>query len=219
MHFLARSGQAKQNRERVSLTTLLSKIYMEHRQLRKLGFVARISTLGVRKFGRRYGLFIGFFVLLALVVLSLCAPLKAANEVESLVGTWRVERITDTDVAGKVSYPYGEHPKGYVVYDSTGHVHVQVMRTPATKPFASGDDARGTNDEVRAAYQGYAAYFGTYRVDPKKGLVVHQVEGSLMPSYTGTDQPRPFRIDHDLLTIEGNDSAGVHFLRQLRRVH
>jgi hypothetical protein len=87
------------------------------------------------------------------------------------------------------------------------------------EPRASGDDARGTNDEVRAAYQGYAAYFGTYRVDPKKGLVVHQVEGSLMPSYTGTDQPRPFRIDHDLLTIEGNDSAGVHFLRQLRRVH
>ena len=197
---------------------LLSKIHMEHQQLGKLGFTARVSTHGSGKFGERCGLFIGFFVLLALVALSLCAPLRAANEVESLVGTWQVERIIDTDVAGKVSYPYGEHPKGYVVYDSTGHVHVQVMRTPAAKPFVAGDDAKGTNDEVRAAYQGYAAYFGTYRVDPKKGLVVHQVEGSLMPSYTGTDQPRPFRIDHDVLTIEGNDSAGVHFLRQLRRV-
>jgi hypothetical protein len=190
---------------------------MEHRQLRKS--TVPVSTLGMGEFGGRCDLFIGFFVLLALVVLLLCAPLRAANEVESLVGTWRVERIIDTDVAGKVSYPYGEHPKGYVVYDSTGHVHVQVMRTPAAKPFASGDDAKGTNDEVRAAYQGYAAYFGTYRVDLKKGLVVHQVEGSLMPSYTGTDQPRPFRIDHDVLTIEGNDSTGVHFLRQLRRVH
>jgi len=217
VHFLARSRQAKQNRKRVALTALLFEIHMEHRQLRKS--TVPVSTLGMGEFGGRCDLFIRFFVLLALVVLPLCAPLRAANEVESLVGTWRVVRIIDTDVAGKVSYPYGEHPKGYVVYDSTGHVHVQVMRTPAAKPFASGDDAKGTNDEVRAAYQGYAAYFGTYRVDLKKGLVVHQVEGSLMPSYTGTDQPRPFRIDHDVLTIEGNDSTGVHFLRQLRRVH
>jgi hypothetical protein len=217
VHFLARSRQAKQNRERIALTALLFEIHMEHRQLRKS--TSPVSTLGMGEFGGRCDLFIRFFVLLALVVLPLCAPLRAANEVESLVGTWRVERIIDTDVAGKVSYPYGEHPKGYVVYDSIGHVHVQVMRTPAAKPFASGDDAKGTNDEVRAAYQGYAAYFGTYRVDLKKGLVVHQVEGSLMPSYTGTDQPRPFRIDHDVLTIEGNDSTGVHFLRQLRRVH
>jgi hypothetical protein len=144
-------------------------------------------------------------------------PLSAADAVESLVGTWRVERIVDTDAKGKVSYPYGEHPKGYIVYDSTGHMQVQVMRMPAVAPFVSGDDAKGTDAEVRAAYQGYVAYFGTYRLDPKKGVVVHQVEGSLMPSYTSTDQPRPFRIDHDVLTIEGDDH-GVHFLRQLRRV-
>lgn len=155
---------------------------------------------------------------LALCAAFISAPVLAADDAgASLVGTWKVERIADTDAAGNVTYPYGERPKGYIVYDATGHLHVQIMRTPATPPFASGDDLKGTDAEVQAAYQGYVAYFGTYRVDAKKGVVVHRVEGSLMPGYTGTDQPRPFRIQGDVLKIEG-ESEGLHFLRQLRRV-
>ncbi|UZW60152.1 lipocalin-like domain-containing protein [Lysobacter enzymogenes] len=153
---------------------------------------------------------------LAVAWFAAASPAAAADSA-SLVGTWRVERIVDTDAAGKRHYPYGEKPKGYIVYDPSGHLHVQIMRTPAPPPFAAGDDAKGSDAETRAAFLGYAAYFGTYRVDAAKGVVVHRVEGSLMPSYTGTDQPRPFRIEGDVLTIEG-DSEGVHFVRQLRRV-
>lgn len=157
-------------------------------------------------------------VLSALLALSTGLPAHAADAAASLVGTWRVERITDTDSkTGKVVHPYGEHPKGYIVYDPTGHLSVQIMRTPAVPPFASGDDAKGSDAEVRAAYDGFVAYFGTYEVDAKQGIVVHRVEGSLMPSYTSTDQRRPFRVEGDVLTIEG-DSDGVHFLRRLKRV-
>lgn len=154
--------------------------------------------------------------LVAAALLAAALPAVAADTA-SLVGTWRVERIVDTDADGKQHYPYGERPKGYIVYDPSGHLHVQIMRTPAPPPFAAGDDAKGSDAETRAAFLGYAAYFGTWRVDAAKGVVTHRVEGSLMPSYTGTDQPRPFRIDGDVLTIEG-DSDGVHFLRRLRRV-
>lgn len=155
--------------------------------------------------------------LLLLASLSGFGPAHASDAAAALVGTWRVEEIRDTDAAGNVTYPYGERPAGYIVYDPTGHMHVQVMRTPATPPFASGNDADGTDAEIRAAYLGYVAYFGTYHVDAHKGTVVHRVEGSLMPSYTATDQPRPFVIRGDELVIEG-DSEGVHFLRRLRRV-
>lgn len=159
---------------------------------------------------------------LAVAALVLCAGLAGAgivhaDEAGPLIGTWRIEKVVDTDAAGRATYPYGEHPKGYIVYDPSGHVHVQLMRTPPTPPFASGDDAKGSDAEIRAAYQGYAAYFGTYHVDARKGTVVHRVEGSLMPGYTATDQPRPFVVRGDELRIEG-DSDGVHFLRQLRRV-
>lgn len=144
------------------------------------------------------------WVVPALVALSPYMPTSTVHAAESLLGTWRIERFVDTDATGQVSYPYGEHPQGYIVYDATGHVHVQIVPAAATK----GPSADAS---------GYVAYFGTCRVDPEKRIVVHHVEGSSVPGYAGTDQPRPFRVERDVLTIEG-DSNGTHFLRRLRRV-
>lgn len=166
---------------------------------------------------------VGIFVSIAASLLIGCATAApnaakdgAASLSSRLVGTWQVMEMTDTDAAGTVRHPYGEHPVGYIVYDATGHMHVQVMRTPAPPPFAAGDQ-KGSEQEVRAAYDGYVAYFGTYRVDEAQGKVIHQVQGSLMPSYTGTDQPRPIRLVGDELIIEGSTPEGG-FYRRLRRV-
>lgn len=163
------------------------------------------------------------FVSIVATLLIGCATANPSTKTGSagtlasrLVGTWQVLELVDTDPAGKVSHPYGQHPVGYIVYDATGHLHVQVMRTPATPPFAAGDE-HGTDREIRAAYDGYVAYFGTYEVDEAQGKVVHRVQGSLMPSYTGTDQPRPIRIVGNELIIEGSTPAG-RFHRRLRRV-
>jgi hypothetical protein len=142
----------------------------------------------------------------------------AAGLAEKLVGTWRIVRFIDTDARGKVTYLFGENPRGYIVYDPTGHLSVQIMRMPARPSFAVGDDDKGTDAEVRAAYDGYVAYFGTYRVDEANSVVTHVVEGSLKPSYTGTDQPRPFKLDGDVLVIQGRDKDGSSYVRELHRV-
>jgi hypothetical protein len=159
---------------------------------------------------------------LALISLGLVtsAPwgAEAPAPSSSLVGTWRLIQYFDTDSRGNVSYPYGRKPIGYFVYDPTGHLSIQIMRTPATPPFASGSDQSGTNREVRDAYDGYMAYFGTYRIDQAKGVVIHVVEGSLRPSYTGTDQPRPFKLDGDTLIIGGPLEDGSSYYRELHRV-
>jgi len=141
-----------------------------------------------------------------------------AGLAQKLIGTWRVVRYIDTDSSGKVTYPFGESPRGYFVYDPTGHLSVQIMRMPARPLFAAGDDDKGTDAEVRGAYDGYAAYFGTYRVDEVNSIVTHVVEGSLNPSYTGTDQPRPFKLDGDILVIQLRDKDGSSFYRELHRV-
>jgi hypothetical protein len=73
--------------------------------------------------------------------------------------------------------------------------HSIVNHTRHSSQITSSDkDDKGTDAEVRAAYEGYVAYFGTYRVDEANSVVTHVVEGSLNPGYTGTDQPRPFTL-------------------------
>jgi Lipocalin-like domain len=106
------------------------------------------------------------------------------------------------------------NPKGYFVYDNTGHVMIQIMKTPPSPPFASGNDEKPTAEEVKTAFTGYVAYFGTYTVDAAKNVVIHHVEGSLKPSFTGTDQPRPFILAGDHLVI----GDGKTWRRVLERV-
>ena len=38
----------------------------------------------------------------------------AAGLAEKLVGTWRIVRFIDTDARGKVTYLFGENPRGYI---------------------------------------------------------------------------------------------------------
>jgi hypothetical protein len=157
-------------------------------------------------------------VLGAVSLIPLSSIAVAAGLTDKLVGTWRLVRYTDTDPSGKVTYPFGENPRGYFVYDPTGHLSVQIMRMPPRPVFASGEDDKGTDAEVRAAYEGYVAYFGTYRVDEANSVVTHVVEGSLNPGYTGTDQPRAFTLHGDVLIIQVRDKDGSSYFRELHRV-
>lgn len=67
--------------------------------------------------------------------------------------------------------------------------------------IASGDEEKVTPAEKTALYDAYAAYFGTYTVDAKRGVVIHHVEGDLYDVFIGTDQERPFEISGDRLTL------------------
>ena len=124
----------------------------------------------------------------------------SADAARRLVGTWRLVRYENTAADGQVVLPFGPNPKGYFTYDPTGHLSIHIMRTPPTAPFGAGD-AKGTDAEVRSAYDGYVGYFGTWRINPEGTAVIHVVEGALRPSYTGTEQFRPFTLAGDTLIV------------------
>ena len=42
--------------------------------------------------------------------------------------------------------------------------------------FKAGDRLGGSDSEVRAAFEGYHAYFGRYSVDHERGVVQHHIE-------------------------------------------
>jgi hypothetical protein len=153
----------------------------------------------------------------SLLLVTVAFAQRPVHRTSGLVGTWRLVEFADLDQDGKWQHWFGEHPRGYFVYDATGHVHIQIMKVPPLTPFpeANFDDGKLPSPEhALAAYTAYLAYFGTYTVDAKKQMVTHHVEGSLAPDYTGTSQPRPYKLQGDRLVI----SDGKSWRRVLERV-
>ena len=133
----------------------------------------------------------------------------------ALVGTWRLVSFESRTAGGEIRYQLGRAARGQLLYDAAGHMSAQLM-DPERSQFASGDLARGSDAEVRAAMAGYIAYYGTYTLDLSGGVVTHHVQGALFPNWVGGDQVRYFRLDGDRLTITtppirigGEDSTTV----------
>ena len=159
-------------------------------------------------------------VVVAVLSASACSSAPRSSSAsavspQNLLGTWRLVSYEDWTPSGERRTPYGEHPIGYFVYDATGHVFVTFMKGPAMSAEGFVRGVPATPERKSAAFDGYVAYFGTYTVDPEKHVVVHHVEGSLNPSYTGTDQPRPFELSGDTLII-GNQKTWKRVLARVR---
>jgi Lipocalin-like domain len=141
----------------------------------------------------------------------LCSPVFASPSLKGrLIGTWRLVSVENRESPDKPWEKwFGENPRGYIMYDATGHMAVQIEKMPPPSKFAAGDDKNPTAEEVLGAYLGYVAYFGTYTVDEKAGAVTHHVEGSLRPSYMGTDQVRPATFEGNRLVLSDGKTFRV----------
>ena len=135
-----------------------------------------------------------------------------------LVGTWKLVSIEERDAKGRLVTPldYGPEPIGMLMYDATGHMSVHAMRRGRPR-LASDDVHLATPENAKAAFIGYGAYFGTYTVDERAGLVTHHVEGSLIPNWEGSEQRRRFTISGDKLVLEPPEirAAGEKRTRRL----
>lgn len=115
--------------------------------------------------------------LVCIVVSLLCAAgALLAQTQPSIVGTWKLISYENHNADGTTDYPYGEKPAGYFVYDATGHLSVQIMRTPPMKDVPGLQGGKGTGEQYKEAFNSFDAYFGTYTVDAGKGIVTHHVE-------------------------------------------
>jgi hypothetical protein len=83
-------------------------------------------------------------------------------------------------------HPHGPNPKGYTIFDRTGHFIV-VSSNPDVPKFASDNLREGTDAEYRAAGQGTLVQFGTYKVAEKSHTLISYIDGSSFPNWIGTD--------------------------------
>jgi hypothetical protein len=99
----------------------------------------------------------------------------ALDEVaKRFVGAWR---YIGTMVDGKPFPGRGANPTGMICYTASGHMAVQIA--PDRERPKAGKNM--TAEEARNALENYIAYFGTYTVDERAGLVTHQRAASVQP--------------------------------------
>lgn len=115
-------------------------------------------------------------------------------------GTWNLVSAEYRYADGRVVEYLGAHPLGALMYAASGAMSVQLMRRDRPA-FAASDRLGGTLDEIKAAFEGYHAYFGTFSVDEHARTVTHHIAGCSFPNWVGVDQPRFFDLEGDRLTL------------------
>jgi Lipocalin-like domain len=145
-------------------------------------------------------------VVLAVSVLTAAAqapPASSRDQVgaDAVVGTWQIVTVETVRPNGETHTKWlGTRPSGWIMYNSSGHMSVQLMRDP--RPVFSVPGYRDASEREKAgAFDGYYAYFGTYEVDVTAGTVTHIVIGSLRPHEVGRKLTRQFKIEGDRLVL------------------
>ena len=84
------------------------------------------------------------------------------------------------------------------MYEPDGHMCAQIMN-PDRPSWKDADNP--TNEDKLAAFDGFIAYCGTYKLDADHSTLTHYPAVAWMPPYVGSTQPRPFRIEGKRLII------------------
>ncbi len=128
---------------------------------------------------------------------------------KKFAGAWRLVSIEGNPPGRPGIY---DRPSGLLMYDRSGRMSVQIVLKADRKPFAPYTKGllSATAEEKTAAFDSYAAYFGTYTVNPTDGTVTHHLEDNLVPGRRGTDNVRwfEFRGDDRLWLIPIEDGKG-----------
>jgi hypothetical protein len=131
----------------------------------------------------------------------------------SLVGTWRIVRHSSPAGLDSMSLPLGSKPRGYLVYDATGHVFLQVQDVGADS-LRQRSWREAPDSILTRLLTGFRAYFGTYTVDSSALMVTHRIEGEFLPQGRGTmEVATPFRLRGDSLTLGADSLEQWHFVR------
>lgn len=119
---------------------------------------------------------------------------------ETLLGYWKLVSWEVHRADGLVTYPFGPNPRGLLVYGDNDLMTAQ-LGDPARPHFAGNDRALGTLPELKAAFEGYTAYFGRYEVDEARQAVIHYPDMALFPNYIGTTQIRYIRLEDNRMSL------------------
>jgi len=145
---------------------------------------------------------------LGLVLLVVCSALSTHAVAQGggdtrarMLGAWRLESRTVRKASGEIlrDAVLGAEPPGRLFYDGSGNMSLQMMRPDRAQAISVPSNAQDAKNP--RVILGYDSYFGTFRLNPSAGTVIHHVEGSLFPEDLGKDFERLITVDGDRLTL------------------
>ena len=90
---------------------------------------------------------------------------------------------------GSRAQNFGPNPKGVLILDAGGR-YAQIVTRPGRPKFASNNRMQGTPEEIKAAWEGSIATFGTWSVNEADKTVSLRIEGSAYPNQEGAEGKR-----------------------------
>jgi hypothetical protein len=124
-----------------------------------------------------------------LVFAFLNATLSIAQE--KLVGSWSLVSIDNIYPDNSRVHPYGENPKGLLIFDANGNYAIQILKAVRSK-IVSGDKNNCTAEENATLVQGSNSHFGKYKINEKEKIIVFKIESASFPNWEGTTQKRSY---------------------------
>ncbi|WP_414565783.1 MULTISPECIES: lipocalin-like domain-containing protein [unclassified Anabaena] len=137
---------------------------------------------------------------------------------KNIVGTWKLVAWETKAADGQIHYPFGENPIGYITYTADGYISAIIMKShrllieipseelmQARKVFlrpwllVTGWKFIKAIFRYLQAAANYVSYSGRYEIQGE--TVIHHVEVSLIPDWTGTKLERNFQFIGDKLVL------------------
>ena len=127
--------------------------------------------------------------MLALASSAGATAAQPASLKDGIVGTWNfvVAEVTAPD--GKKSFPFGETPKGILIFTADGHF-AQIHVAGDVPKIASNNRLTGTAEEYAEIMRRSLSVFGTYTVDEGNRTVTYHIASSSFPNWQGESQTR-----------------------------
>lgn len=128
-------------------------------------------------------------IALAAVSLALTTTAAAQDLQNQLIGTWDfvVAQVKAPD--GKISFPFGQSPKGMLVFTPDGRF-MQIHVASDVPKIKSNNRLTGTPEEYAEIMRRSISVFGTYTIDDAKKTVTYHVVSSSFPNWQGESQTR-----------------------------
>jgi hypothetical protein len=133
---------------------------------------------------------------------------------KQLVGAWSLVTVENKNADGSRTLPYGENPKGMLIFESNGDYAIQILKAVRPK-IAANDKNKGTAEENAALVKGNNSHFGTYSIDEIKKIITFNVLYAFYPNWEGDIQERSYTLENNVLkyvvthTTNGGDITAV----------